>query len=399
MLFIPIPMLFMPISHAHPHVIHSHPHVVHAHPHVASHVSAHVVAHTSASTSHIVASHASHVTSTSPSVHAASSHVIATPPSLVLPAALLHHVHFLLAQRLLHLKLSPLDRVLPDQDNLVHSVVIVKLNEPKASLLSSVVPLQLLHVHNLSKVLKVGADVIVLHLVADTSDEDLLYTDLGLGLASIAARGGTFCLQGFVIDLMRSVRLALIQPSGCRVGDKAKASGPAGIVELHNDAVDEFAKAFKMGTQLVLGGGVAEASDEQLSHGLGLRIEGLVIVVPAASSSTSATAVTSSTSSSSSPTPVILPGGGSFQFNSLAVKGVGRRLHAVLQLVLRGESDEAKATTAPRVWKLHHHKVGQLAPLAEVRLQLSVRRVIVEPADKQLAGPLVVVVVAGHLVL
>merc|ERR1719458_1852667 len=146
MLFIPIPMLFMPISHAHPHVIHSHPHVVHAHPHVASHVSAHVVAHTSASTSHIVASHASHVTSASPPVHAAASHVIATPPSLVLPAALLHHVHLLLAQRLLHLQLPPLDRVLPDQDNLVHRVVIVKLNKPKASLLSSVVPLQLPHV-------------------------------------------------------------------------------------------------------------------------------------------------------------------------------------------------------------------------------------------------------------
>merc|ERR1719458_1420328 len=378
MLFIPIPMLFMPISHAHPHVIHSHPHVVHAHPHVASHVSAHVVAHTSASTSHIVASHASHVTSTSPPVHAAASHVIASPSSLVLPTALLHHVHFLLAQRLLHLQLPPLDRVLPDQDNLVHSVVIVKLNESKASLLSSVVPLQLLHVHNLSKVLKVGADVIVLHLVADTSDEDLLHADLGLGLASIAARGGTFRLQGFVIDLMRSVRLALIQPSGCRVGDNAKA--------------------FKMGTQLVLGGGVAEASDEQLSHGLGLGIEGLIIVVPAAPSSTSATAMTSSTSSPSSSAPVILPGSGSLQFNSLAVEGVGRRLHAVLQLVLRGERDEAEASTAPRVWELHHNKVGKLAPLAEVRLQLPVSRVIVEPADKQLAGPLVVVVVAGHLV-
>merc|ERR1719158_1263887 len=111
---------------------------------------------------------------------------------------------------LLHLQLPPLDRVLPDQDNLVHSIIIIKLNKSKASLLSSVIPLQLLHVHNFAKVFEIGADVIVLHLVTDAANEDLLHADLGLGLASIATRCGAFRLQGFVVDLMGSVRLALV---------------------------------------------------------------------------------------------------------------------------------------------------------------------------------------------
>merc|ERR1719445_2029357 len=199
---------------------------LHVATHVSSHTSSHIVAHASSTTSHVVASHASHVSSSSSSsVHSPASHIVASPSTLVLlTTAILHHVHLLLAESFLHLQLPSFDSVLPDQDDLVNGVIVVKLNKAEASLLAGVVPLQLLDVHHPAEVLEIRADVLVLHLVADASHEDLLHADLGLRLASVASRGGAFCLQGLVVDLVGPILLALVETRGSGVGDKAEAS-------------------------------------------------------------------------------------------------------------------------------------------------------------------------------
>merc|ERR1719312_2105589 len=201
------------------------------------------------------------------------------PHTSSLAFALPQHSHLLLAQSFLHFQSPCFYHVPVDENNLVHGVVIIKLNKSASSLLSSVIPSHLLDIRHFPVLFKVISNILIFHFISNSSNEYLFDTGLCLWLTSICSWSSSLSLQSLATKIVRSGSLAVIKLRCLVIGNKPESTRSARVIEFHDNTINKLSKLFKMSSQLLLSCLIIESPYEQLSHRLTLRIN-LFIVIP-----------------------------------------------------------------------------------------------------------------------
>ncbi len=118
--------------------------------------------------------------------------------------------------------------------SLVDSVVVVKLDEPKAALLARALLRDVDGRGDRAEPGKVVAERVLGHVLAQAADEQLLDSHVGVGAAVVLAAHGALGLDSAAVDVVRPVAHRLVDHRRLRVGDETEPAGPGVIVSKNN---------------------------------------------------------------------------------------------------------------------------------------------------------------------
>lgn len=120
------------------------------------------------------------------------------------------------------------------KEALVHGVVVVKLDEPEAFLLASVLVRQPCDLFDLAKLRKVLENLVVGDLFFETAQKQLLDGLAGLRLAKLFTGSCTLRLDRFAIDGVRPGFLAGVDLVLGGISHESEAARPFGVWKLHH---------------------------------------------------------------------------------------------------------------------------------------------------------------------
>lgn len=148
-------------------------------------------------------------------------------------------------------------------DDLVHWIIVVKLNESKTTLLAILLIGNNASRNNIAKGTEVVAQVLLVEIIPQSSNEQLLDGGTSLWTVDVLSGNGPLRFHHTAIDFVRPLVLCFVHHVRLRVRDETEPAATLGLGVLHDDHVHYFAPLFKVGLQGFVGGTVVQSADEQ----------------------------------------------------------------------------------------------------------------------------------------